>query len=91
MRRVTWAVLRGSPGARLKARFPVDCLAPLVLPTGGAGETAWNPWTTAHATDALLLAVWFMLREMEWAAVRTQDLEAVGGTVSLRPPAAKLR
>ena len=63
----------------------------LVLPTGGAGETAWNPWTTAHATDALLLAVWFMLREMEWAAVRTQDLEAVGGTVSLRPPAAKLR
>ena len=67
VRPFTRAVLRGIPGARLKARFPVDCLAPLVLPTRGK---AWNPWTTAHATDALLLAVWFMLREIEWAALR---------------------
>ena len=54
VRPFTRAVFGGIPGARLKARFPVDCLAPLVLPTRGK---AWNPWTTAHATDALLLAV----------------------------------
>ena len=39
-----------------------------------------------RAADALLLAAWFMLREIEFAAARTQDLEAAGGTVTLRVP-----
>ncbi|CAE7511741.1 unnamed protein product, partial [Symbiodinium sp. KB8] len=55
---------------------------------GGDAPTAraWSPWTAAHAADALLLAAWFMLREIEFAAARTQDLEATGGTVTLRVP-----
>jgi len=53
MRRFTRAVLRGLPGTRLKAMFPVDRLAKLITVHPGAQAEAWSPWTTAHAADAL--------------------------------------
>ena len=86
MRRYTRAVLRGLPGSRLQTVFPVDRLTALVVIGDAPAARAWSPWTAAHAADALLLAVWFMLREIEFAAARTQDLEAAGGTVTLRVP-----
>ncbi|CAE7887288.1 unnamed protein product [Symbiodinium necroappetens] len=86
MRRYTRAVLRGLPGSRLKAVFPVDRLTTLVTISDVPAARAWSPWTSAHAADALLLAAWFMLREIEFVAARTQDLEAAGGTVTLRVP-----
>ena len=43
----------------------------------------------AHAADALLLAVWFMLREIEFAAARTEDIEAGEAWVLLRIPLRK--
>ena len=86
MRRYTRAVLRGLPGSRLKTVFPVDRLTALVVIGEVPAARAWSPWTSAHVADALLLAAWFMLREIEFAAARTQDLEAAGGTVTLRVP-----
>ena len=86
MRRYTRAVLRTLPGSRLKAVFTVDRLAALLTTRDAPAARAWSPWTSAHAADALLLAAWFMLREIEFAAARTQDLEAAGGTVTLRVP-----
>ena len=86
MRRYTRAVLRGLPGSRLKTVFPVDRLTALVVIGDAPAARAWSPWTAAHAADALLLAAWFMLREIELAAARTQDLEAACGTVTLRVP-----
>ena len=63
MRRYTRAVLRGLPGSRLKAVFPVDRLAALLTTSDAPAARAWSPWTSAHAADALLLAAWFMLRD----------------------------
>ena len=91
MRRYTRAVLRALPGSRLKAVFSVDRLAALLTVCDTPAARAWSPWTSAHAADALLLAAWFMLREIEFAAARTQDLDATGGTVTLRVPLAARR
>ena len=70
------AVVRGLAGSRLKAIFPAVRLEPLLDPSPASAAAPWNPWCAAHAADALLLAVWFMLREIEFAAARTEDIEA---------------
>ena len=79
MRRYTRAVTRGLPGARLKAIFPFDLLAKLAAVLEPAHLEPWSPWNSAHAVDAMILAVWFMLREIEFAAARTQDIDVLGG------------
>ncbi|CAE7194098.1 unnamed protein product [Symbiodinium sp. CCMP2592] len=70
----------------LKAIFAVDRLVALVARVDPPGSDAWSPWVTAHAVDALILAVWFMLREIEFSAAQTQDIDVADGTVALRLP-----
>ena len=82
MRRYTRAVTRGLPGARLKAIFPFDLLAKLAAVLEPAHLEPWSPWNSAHAVDAMILAVWFMLREIEFAAARTQDIDVLPGAGS---------
>ncbi|CAE7199054.1 unnamed protein product [Symbiodinium sp. CCMP2592] len=86
MRRYARAVVRGLPGSKLKAIFAVDRLVALVSRVDPPGAESWSPWVTAHAVDALILAVWFMLREIEFSAARTQDIDVADGTVALRLP-----
>ncbi|CAE7559110.1 unnamed protein product [Symbiodinium sp. CCMP2592] len=86
MRRYSKAVVRGMPGSKLKAIFSVDSLVALVVRVDPPGSGEWSPWVTAHAVDALILAVWFMLREIEFSAARTQDIDVADGTVALRLP-----
>ena len=90
MRRYTRAVTRGLPGARLKAIFPFDLLAKLAAVSEPAHLEPWSPWNSAHAVDAMILAVWFMLREIEFAAARTQDIDVLPGAVALRIPLHKV-
>ena len=90
MRRYTRAVTRGLPGARLKAIFPFDLLAKLAAVLEPAHLEPWSPWNSAHAVDAMILAVWFMLREIEFAAARTQDIDVLPGAVVLRIPLHKV-
>ena len=86
IRRYAKAVVRGLAGSRLKAIFPAMRLEPLLDPSPASAAAPWNPWCAAHAADALLLAVWFMLREIEFAAARTEDIEAGEDRVLLRIP-----
>ncbi|CAE7517835.1 unnamed protein product [Symbiodinium sp. CCMP2592] len=51
IRRFCRAIRRGLPGSKLKAAFPVDRLAPLIVPSDPAADRAWSPWATAHAAD----------------------------------------
>ena len=90
MRRYTRAVTRGLPGARLKAIFPFDLLAKLAAVLEPAHLEPWSPWNSAHAVDAMILAVWFMLREIEFAAARTQDIDVLPGAMVLRIPLHKV-
>ena len=90
MRRYTRAVTRGLPGARLTAIFPFDLLAKLAAVLEPAHLEPWSPWNSAHAVDAMILAVWFMLREIEFAAARTQDIDVLPGAVVLRIPLHKV-
>ena len=62
------------PAAGSRRSSQVDRLTTLVTVHDGPAIPAWSPWTSAHAADAFVLAAWFMLREIEFAAARTQDL-----------------
>ena len=68
LRRYAKAVVRGLAGSKLKAIFPAMRLEPLLDTSPASAAEPWNPFLVAHAADALLLAVWFMLREIEFAA-----------------------
>ena len=72
-----------APSLRL---FPAMRLEPLLDTSPASAAEPWNPFLVAHAADALLLAVWFMLREIEFAAARTEDIEAGEAWVLLRIP-----
>ena len=63
--RVIKAIVRGLPGSRLKEAFPLPALAPLV---SFADRAAFDPTRAAHSADVFVIAVWFMLREIEVAA-----------------------
>ena len=86
LRRYAKAVVRGLAGSKLKAIFPAMRLEPLLDTSPASAAEPWNPFLVAHAADALLLAVWFMLREIEFAAARTEDIEAGEAWVLLRIP-----
>ena len=89
LRRYAKAVARGLAGSKLKAIFPAMRLEPLLDTSPASAAEPWNPFLVAHAADALLLAVWFMLREIEFAAARTEDIEAGEAWVLLRIPLLK--
>ena len=74
LRRYAKAVARGLAGSKLKTIFPAMRLEPLLDTSPASAAEPWNPFLVAHAADALLLAVWFMLREIEFAAARTEDI-----------------
>ena len=86
LRRYAKAVVRGLAGSKLKAIFPAMRLEPLLDTSPASAAEPWNPFLVAHAADALLLAVWFMLREIEFAAARTEDIQAGEAWVLLRIP-----
>ena len=86
LRRYAKAVVRGLAGSKLKAIFPAMRLEPLLDTSPASAAEPWNPFLVARAADALLLAVWFMLREIEFAAARTEDIEAGEAWVLLRIP-----
>ena len=89
LRRYAKAVVRGLAGSKLKAIFPAMRLEPLLDTSPASAAEPWNPFLVAHAADALLLAVWFMFREIEFAAARTEDIEAGEAWVLLRIPLRK--
>ena len=86
LRRYAKAVARGLAGSKLKAILPAMRLEPLLDTSPASAAEPWNPFLVAHAADALLLAVWFMLREIEFAAARAEDIEAGEAWVLLRIP-----
>ena len=89
LRRYAKAVARGLAGSKLKAIFPAMRLEPLLDTSPASAAEPWNPFLVAHAADALLLAVWFMLREIEFAAARAEDIKTGEAWVLLRIPLRK--
>ena len=81
--RVIKAIVRGLPGSRLKEAFPLPALAPLVC---FADRAAFDPARAAHSADVFVIAVWFMLREIEVAAARVGDMVVSPGLVVLDLP-----
>ena len=81
--RVIKAIVRGLPGSRLKEAFPLPALAPLV---SFADRAAFDPERAAHSADVFVIAVWFMLREIEVAAARVSDMVVSPGLVVLDLP-----
>ena len=81
--RVIKAIVRGLPGSRLKEAFPLPALAPLV---DYSDRAAFDPNRAAHSTDVFVVAVWFMLREIEVAAARVGDMVVSPGIVVLDLP-----
>ena len=77
------AIVRGLPGSRLKEAFPLPALAPLV---DYADRAAFDPNRAAHSADVFVVAVWFMLREIEVAAARVGDMVVSPGLVVLDLP-----
>ena len=75
------AIVRGLPASRLKEAFPLPALAPLV---SFADRAAFDPTRAAHSADVFVIAVWFMLREIEVAAARVSDMVvSPGGELTL--------
>ncbi|CAE7240592.1 unnamed protein product, partial [Symbiodinium sp. CCMP2592] len=81
---LTKAAARGLSGSRLKQAFDLDELAKLVDAT--APFTAFNVGLVTHAVDVIIVATWFMLREVELAAARVKDLVVTLAAVSLDIP-----
>ena len=81
--RVIKAIVRGLPGSRLKEAFPLPALASLV---SFADRAAFDPERAAHSADVFIVAVRFMLREIEVAAARVSDLVVSPGLVVLDLP-----
>ncbi|CAE7614032.1 unnamed protein product, partial [Symbiodinium sp. KB8] len=63
--------------------FPLPALAPLV---SFADRAAFDPERAAHSADVFVIAVWFMLREIEVAAARVSDMVVSPGLVVLDLP-----
>jgi len=81
--RIIRSVVRGLPGSRLKEAFPVLALVPLVA---FADAEPFDISRPAHSVDVYIIAVWFMLREIEVAAARVGDLVIMRAEVVLDLP-----
>ena len=76
-------MVRGLPGSRLKEAFPVVALVPLVA---FADAEPFDITRPAHSVDVYIIAVWFMLREIEVAAARVGDMVIMRAEVVLDLP-----
>ena len=81
---LTKAALRGLPGSRLKQAFDLDELAQLVVQD--EADEPFDVTRVEHAVDVVVVATWFMLREIEIAGAKVKDLTVTGTTVSLDIP-----
>ena len=81
---LTKAALRGLPGSRLKQAFDLDELAQLVVQD--EADEPFDVTRVEHAVDVVVVATWFMLREIEIAGTKVKDLTVTGTTVSLDIP-----
>ncbi|CAE7560104.1 unnamed protein product [Symbiodinium sp. CCMP2592] len=70
-KRAVKSIVRGLPGTRLKEAFPLADLGALVT---YRCDLAFDPAAVPHATDVLVLATWFMLREIEIAGALVGDV-----------------
>ena len=73
----------GGSRAPAKEAFPLPALAPLVC---FADRAEFDPARAAHSADVFVIAVWFMLREIEVAAARVGDMVVSPGLVVLDLP-----
>ena len=81
---LTKAALRGLPGSRLKQAFDLDELAQLVV--YDAADEPFDVTRVEHAVDVVVVATWFMLREIEMAGAKVKDMIVTTTTVSLDIP-----
>ena len=81
---LTKAALRGLPGSRLKQAFDLDELAQLVV--YDAADEPFDVTRVEHAVDVVMVATWFMLREIEMAGAKVKDMIVTTTTVSLDIP-----
>jgi len=77
-KRLARAATRGIPGAKLKQAFDLRVLA--VLVRFGPADGPLDCRRPHHAVDVVIIACWFMLREIEIAGARVQDLTLSSAT-----------
>ncbi|CAE7560095.1 bglA [Symbiodinium sp. CCMP2592] len=82
-KRAVKSIVRGLPGTRLKEAFPLADLGALVT---YRCDLAFDPAAVPHATDVLVLATWFMLREIEIAGALVGDVVLTKHVVTLELP-----
>ena len=87
IRRYVRSATRGLPGANLKDAFPLDAVGAAVA---HLDLDAFCFGTPAHFVDVLIVATWFMLREIEIAAARLADLHLSEREVCLAVPLHKV-
>ena len=87
IRRYVRSATRGLPGANLKDAFPLDAVGAAVahLDLG-----AFRFEAPAHFVDVLIVATWFMLREIEIVAARVSDIQLSEREVCLAVPLHKV-
>ena len=73
-KRLAKAATRGLIAGRLKESFDVDALA-----------NRFDIKNASHVMDVLIVACWFMMKEIEMASAKTSDVEFQDNTVSLLP------
>ncbi|CAE7242685.1 unnamed protein product [Symbiodinium sp. CCMP2592] len=87
-RRFARAAVRGMPGSKLKQAFDLGVLSTLVR--FQAAPEPLDCRRPHHAVDVVIIACWFMLREVEIAGARVQDLTlssaTFGGGITLDLP-----
>ena len=88
IRRHVRSVLRGLPATTLKEAFPFLQLATVVQVHFVAAPFVFG--AVPHMVDVLILACWFMLREVEIAAARLGDLQLGDREVALSVPIHKV-
>jgi hypothetical protein len=81
------SIKRGLPGRRLKDAFPFASIAGLVK---FARPEPFDPACVTHVADVLIVACWFMLREIELAGAFASQLKVSGPEVELSIPIHKM-
>ena len=84
LRRAAKTLTKALPGSRLKQAFDLDELAQLVV--YDAADEPFDVTRVEHAVDVVVVATWFMLREIEMAGAKVKDMIVTTTTVSLDIP-----
>eukprot|EP00435_Cladocopium_sp_Y103_P022823 s2498_g5.t1 len=82
----TRSISRGIGPSALKDSFDVDLLTQ--IPVNHAAEP-FDMLSAIHGRDVMILACWFMMRELELASCRWSHLYVAGPTVNLMLPVQK--